>query len=82
MRARFAGLDTSTDVARLLEIPVKTLTYYAYRNREYRTFEIRKRRGGTRVISAPATNLSILQAKITYILRLVYKTREQYTVLQ
>ena len=73
--ARFAVVDTVADVARLLEVPLKTLTYYAYKNRAYRTFQIPKRRGGTRVISAPANNLSILQAKINYILRLIYKAR-------
>jgi RNA-directed DNA polymerase len=75
IRTRFRVLNTVRDVATLLEVPPKKLAYYAYKNRVYRTFEIPKRRGGTRVISAPANNLKILQKKINYVLRLVYRPK-------
>lgn len=73
--ARFAVLSSTSDVATLLEVTPKKLAYYAYRNRAYKTFEIKKRRGGTRVISAPANNLKIIQTKINHVLRLVYRTK-------
>jgi RNA-directed DNA polymerase len=72
---RFRALKSRRDVAGLLEIPDRTLTYYAYRNRSYKTFSIPKRRGGTRTISAPANNLKILQQKLNHVFRLVYKTK-------
>lgn len=75
IRARFAVLTTTRDVATLLEVTPKKLAYYAYGNRVYRTFEIPKRRGGTRVISAPANSLKILQKKINYVLRLIYRPK-------
>jgi RNA-directed DNA polymerase len=73
--ARFAALSSTRDVATLLEVTPKKLAYYAYRNRTYKTFEIKKRRGGMRVISAPANNLKLIQMKINYVLRLVYRTK-------
>jgi len=72
---RFRALKSLKDVADLLEIPAKTLTFYGYRNRLYKTFSIPKRRGGARVISAPANKLKILQQKLNHIFRLVYKTK-------
>ena len=75
IKARFAALNTANDVATLLEVTAKKLAYYAYKNRAYKTFEIPKRRGGTRVISAPANNLRILQVKINHVLRLIYKPK-------
>ncbi len=62
-------------MARLLEVTSQKLTYYAYKKRIYKTFEIPKRRGGTRLISAPANKLRILQMKINHVLRLVYKVK-------
>jgi RNA-directed DNA polymerase len=75
LRARFATLNSLTDVANILELPTQTVTYYAYKNRAYTTFEIPKRRGGSRLISAPANKLKLVQMKLNHILRLVYKTR-------
>jgi RNA-directed DNA polymerase len=75
IKARFATLQTNWDVADILELPAQKLTYYAYKNRSYATFEIAKRRGGSRTISAPANNLKIIQMNLNRVFRLVYKTR-------
>jgi RNA-directed DNA polymerase len=73
IKTRFKSLHSVYDVADILEVTAQKLTYYSYKNRAYKTFEIPKRRGGTRQISAPANNLKILQSKLNYILRLVYR---------
>lgn len=75
IRARFATLSSTSDVAAILEVPTRTLTYHAYKNRPYKTFQIAKRRGGVREISAPEKNLKILQMKLNHVLRLIYKNR-------
>jgi RNA-directed DNA polymerase len=73
IRTRFKSLYSAYDVADILEVTTPKLTYYAYKNRAYKTFDIPKRRGGTRKISAPANNLRILQMKLNHVLRLVYR---------
>ena len=75
MKQRFGSLSSLADLALLLEIPAKTLAYYAYKNRAYIKFEIPKRRSGTRTISAPANKLKIIQQKLNHVLRLIYRTR-------
>lgn len=75
IKARFATLKTSYDVADILELPAQKVMYYAYKNRAYATFDIPKRRGGVRTISAPANNLKIIQMNLNRVLRLAYRTR-------
>jgi RNA-directed DNA polymerase len=74
----FANLRWRRDVATLLEVPEQYLIYYLYRippNRRYKAFEVRKKNGGARRISAPNTNLKVVQAKLAQILGSVYKPR-------
>jgi len=71
----FFSLATPRDVANLLELPYEHLVHILYRAPEryqYRTFQIRKRSGGTREISAPPSSLQILQSKLNTVLQLVY----------
>lgn len=75
IKARFATLKTSYDIAGILELPAQKLMYYAYKNRAYATFDIPKRRGGVRTIPAPANNLKIIQMNLNRVLRVAYKTR-------
>jgi len=82
LKQRFGSLSTLADIALLLEIPAKTLAYYAYKNRAYTTFEIPKRRGGTRTISAPANKLKIIQQNLNHVFRLIYRTRTVVTDLR
>lgn len=75
---RFRDLKSRADVARLLELPEKTLKaiLYGYRERtKYVVFELVKRSGRTRKISAPPKNLSILQRKLLEVLNRVYKPK-------
>jgi RNA-directed DNA polymerase len=73
--ARFRTLRTRADVAAMLEVPERYLykvLYLRKDTRRYRNFGIRKRTGGTRIISAPPPALAVLQSKLNYILQLVY----------
>jgi RNA-directed DNA polymerase len=55
------------DLAGLIGCSGKQLGYYIYKRpirSQYKQFTIRKKRGGSRTISAPATNLKIIQKNI------------------
>lgn len=76
--ARFGALRSRQDVADLLEISdayLKIILYFRKEPSRYRSFSIRKRRGGHRTISAPPLALRILQAKLNHVLQLVYKRK-------
>ena len=65
----FYKLQTGQDVADMLEINFKSLRYFAYgKNNKYMQFEIPKKKGGVRKISAPVKELKCLQKKLAYIL--------------
>ena len=72
---QFANLETVDDVARLLEIDVKRLTYHIYviePRKKYTSFAIPKASGNTRHILSPNTNLKIIQQKLNQVLQAVY----------
>jgi RNA-directed DNA polymerase len=75
LRARFRELRSLQDVADLLEVSPDDLTWHLW-NRpvalRYHRFEVPKRRGGHRQISAPSHGLKILQAKLAQVLMAVY----------
>lgn len=78
MREKFRTLKTAQDVADLLEVAYGRLTYHIYKVPEeerYRTFEIPKKAGGSRQISAPATALKILQRKLNQVLHEMYTVK-------
>ncbi len=78
LRELFINLQTPEDIADLLEINYSTLVYHIYKIKpedRYETFSIPKRSGQLRHISAPITNLKILQKKLNYILQQVYLPR-------
>ena len=57
-----------TDLAWIFGCTAKQLGYYVYKRSEhsqYKRFEITKKRGGTRIIHAPHTNLKIIQRNIS-----------------
>lgn len=63
------------DLASLLDVEYSRLVFHLYKvppTARYLTFEIPKRRGGTRPIAAPATSLKILQRKLAQVLSAVY----------
>ena len=60
------------DVADLLGYKPKSLSYILYRKLDafkYQTFEIPKRAGGTRTISAPTAELKLLQRRLSLLLQ-------------
>ena len=72
---KFSFLKDRNDIADLLDIDIQTLIYHVYRvpeDKKYKDFEIPKRHGGTRKISAPVTALKIIQRKLNYVLSCLY----------
>ncbi|WP_421535901.1 reverse transcriptase domain-containing protein [Priestia sp. D3YE.R1] len=72
---KFKSMVDFEDVANLLEIPQEFLWKILIKNKgkNYRTFKLKKKSGGERVINAPENNLSIIQKKLAYILSINYK---------
>jgi hypothetical protein len=78
IRAKLGWLHTRADVADLLEVPYGFLKWLLYVNRErqhYRSFDIVKRDGTFRRITAPPKNLLILQQKVLHALTLIYRPK-------
>jgi RNA-directed DNA polymerase len=73
--AAFSTLKTVDDVARLLEVKPAELRYYLFKAKQYKSFTITKRSGGTRVIHSPSNALKIIQRKLAQVLLAVYKGR-------
>lgn len=75
LKAQFAALRTLHGVATLLEVKPRTLGFYLNRAKNYKTFQVLKRSGGTRVISTPISPLKIIQRKLNQVLHAVYRSR-------
>ncbi|WAH38603.1 reverse transcriptase domain-containing protein [Alicyclobacillus dauci] len=78
LKNKFFSLQEPSDVADMLEVPYKVLMYIVYRkplHLQYKRFEIKKRLGGERVITAPRSSIKILQQKLNYVLRLIYRPK-------
>jgi RNA-directed DNA polymerase len=74
----FLSLKTSRDIAILLEISYDRLVYHLYKvpdNQKYVEFVVRKKSGSSRIISAPATSLKIIQRKLSQVLYSVYEPK-------
>ncbi len=71
---KFKKLSSRDDVADMLEVSLKTLNFFLYINKRknYKSFSIKKKNGGERIILAPVSSLKIIQKKLYYILSLVY----------
>lgn len=75
IKQKFLELETREDVANLLEIPERSLRYFLYKRRPenmYYSFEIPKKDGSKREISAPSKELKTIQRKLADILSTVY----------
>ena len=78
LRRKFFALQTPQDVAELLEVDHSRLIYHLYivpESKRYITFEVPKKSGGARRISAPATALKIIQQKLNQVLQQVYESK-------
>lgn len=80
IREQFLRLKTLKDVANLLQVKPSNLSYILYhykpdnldRSEQYTEFEIPKRNGGVRIISAPHSSLKYYQTQLSHILKAVY----------
>jgi RNA-directed DNA polymerase len=78
-RSLFRALTTRDDIASLLDVPLKVLTYHVLGtpdSKKYRKFSIKKASGGDRQISAPTASLKVIQQKLNQILNAVYAVRQ------
>lgn len=78
LKAKFFALENRGDIAKLLDVNEKDLIYYLYilpRNTQYKSFDIAKKSGTKRRISAPSSSLKILQRKLNQILHYIYPAK-------
>lgn len=76
-RSSFTGLRDVAGLAALLGVSEKQLAWVAYGSgRRYRHAEVKKRRGGVRIISQPADALKAIQCKLRVLLTACYRRRE------
>jgi len=74
----FLSIQTRRDVARILGISEKQLVYCLYtrpRASFYNLFEIRKKNGGSRQITAPIGAIKYMQFRLSKLLAQVYKPK-------
>ncbi|WP_414150580.1 retron Ec67 family RNA-directed DNA polymerase/endonuclease [Acetobacterium carbinolicum] len=81
---KFNELKTRNDLARILNVPIKKLTYILYKanvDNLYSSFEIPKKNGEPRKINAPADELKDIQRKLAKVLwehqQLINKTKHK-----
>jgi RNA-directed DNA polymerase len=78
LKHRFEAATTPEDVARMIEMSYSRLVYCVYvcpEETRYRTFTVRKRRGGLRVLSEPMRTLKIAQQRLNQVFQAVYLAR-------
>lgn len=71
----FLNLRTPRDIAALVKVPYGLLVYHIYKvpdSRKYEQFQIHKKSGGFRTVSAPTTAIKIIQRKLSQVLYSVY----------
>lgn len=74
----FLKLQTRADVANILGIKESSLRYFLYKRRPenmYCTFNVKKRNGSDRQISAPQKELKAIQRKLANVLSCVYEPK-------
>ncbi|HEY9851343.1 MAG TPA: reverse transcriptase domain-containing protein [Leptolyngbyaceae cyanobacterium] len=78
LRKQFFAMKNPRDIAWLLEIPYQRLVYHIYQvppEYKYLTFELNKKSGGTRIVSAPASALKLIQKKLNQVLQSAYQPK-------
>jgi RNA-directed DNA polymerase len=76
----FCSMSSLSDVAKLLKVKPSYLSFVLYklnggRNHQYKNYEIKKKTGGLRKISAPDEPLRELQQKLYRVLQVMYWER-------
>lgn len=78
LKSRFHQLKTRQDIANLLQVSDYQLRYHLYiksRDNAYTEFEIPKKSGGKRIITAPQSSLKILQFKLNQVFKSIYQPK-------
>src|SRR5215204_5640078 len=78
IRDEFQKLANRDDVTKLLELSIKQLNFHLYvlpPAKKYTVFDVSKKSGGTRQISAPISPVKIIQNKLKQVLDLVYRPK-------
>lgn len=78
LKQEFLSLKVPRDVAALLDVTYDRLIYHMYGvpdSKKYLEFEVPKKSGRTRKISAPSTALKIIQRKLSQVLYSVYEPK-------
>lgn len=68
---KFCDISSRNELASFLKVPKRKLSYILYVKKIencYHTFEIPKKSGGTRVISAPTDDLKFIQRRLAFCL--------------
>ncbi|NOT77204.1 MAG: RNA-directed DNA polymerase [Cyclobacteriaceae bacterium] len=76
---RFLAIKTPRQLAKVLDVEFKILTYYLYKVPElkkYNEFDIRKRNGNARRIIAPIGGIKRIQRSLNFILQTLYPTKK------
>ena len=73
--AAVQSLTSFRDLATLLDVNSKQLGFYLNAGRIYRTFPLKKKSGGERLISCPRTGLFHIQQKLVPFFNAFYKGR-------
>lgn len=77
IQERKISINSASDVANLLEVPVGQFLYILYHKKNnYKSFSIKKSNGEDRQISAPQGGLAILQKKFKIILDYFYRPKK------
>lgn len=77
-REYFLSLQTPRDLANLLEYRYSALVYHIYKisdEKKYQVFEIPKKTGGYRTITAPTYALKLIQRRLSDVLQNTYKPK-------
>ncbi|KPZ74681.1 Reverse transcriptase (RNA-dependent DNA polymerase) [Pseudoalteromonas sp. P1-26] len=76
-RELILGLQSSNDVANLLEIPVGQLLYILYTlEPKYKSFTVTKKSGKKRLIDSPNESIKILQDKVRPLIEAHYRVKK------
>ncbi|MDE0131113.1 MAG: reverse transcriptase domain-containing protein [bacterium] len=78
LRTLFFDLQSTRDIAAILEVSLNDLNYWIYRtpeNHRYQSLYIPKKNGQVRSLHAPNTNIKILQQKLNQVFQSVYRPK-------
>lgn len=74
----FLSLADKKDLAKYLGTNWGNLSFALYKlnnERKYKEFQINKRTGGVRIISAPISSLKVYQKKLNHVFQIIYKPK-------